>query len=60
MHVFGLLCITRVYGKSECMPMKHAKCVTRACANQNVRVQFMQTKHAHAVFMQAMMHTVAY
>ena len=27
MHIFGLLCITRVYAKPECTPMKYAKCV---------------------------------
>ena len=31
MHVFGLLCITYVYAKPECMPMKHAKCVGKTC-----------------------------
>ena len=27
MHLFGLLRITCVYTKPECMPMKHTKCV---------------------------------
>ena len=39
--------------------MKHAKCVTRAHANQNARVQFVQTKDAHALFVQTMMHVTA-
>ena len=29
---------------------------TRAHANQNARVQFVQTKNARALFMQSMMH----
>ena len=31
MHIFGLLCITHVYAKPECMPMKHTKCVGKTC-----------------------------
>ena len=58
MHVFGLLCITRVYAKPERMPMKHAK-NTRAHVNQNARVQFVQTKDTRALFIQTMMHMAA-
>ena len=55
-HVFGLLRVTRVYAKPKSTPMKHVKCVEKyACsckpkctstfrANQNARVQFVQTK----------------
>ena len=32
---------------------------TRAHANQNARVQFVQTKNACMLFMQSMMHTAA-
>ena len=32
---------------------------TRARANQNARVQFMQTKYARVLFMQRMMHMAA-
>ena len=35
MHVFRLLCISRVYGKPEWTPLKHVKCVMQACAKQN-------------------------
>ena len=31
MHVFVLLCITRVYAKPEWTPKKHAKCVGKIC-----------------------------
>ena len=44
MQVFGLLCITRVYAELDCMPMKHANVCVCARANQNGRVQFVQTK----------------
>ena len=32
---------------------------TRAGANQNAREQFVQTKYAHTLFVQSMMHTAA-
>ena len=32
---------------------------TRACANQNAWVQFVQTKYARMLFMQNMMHAAA-
>ena len=34
MHAFGLLCITRVYGKPNYMAIKDAKCVPRARATK--------------------------
>ena len=66
MQVFGLLRITHVYAEPDCMPMKHANVCVCARANQNERVQFVQTKcmsevrAACALFMQTMMHTAAY
>ena len=43
----------------EGTPMKHARKNTRAQANQNARVQFVQTIGACVLFMQTMMHTAA-
>ena len=52
------VCITHVYAKPECMPIKHTK-NTCACAHQNAIVQSMQTKDACVLFMQTMMHMAA-
>ena len=51
------VCITHVYAKPECMPIKHKN--TCGYAHQNAIVQSMQTKDACVLFVQTMMHIAA-
>ena len=59
MHIFGLAAsYYSCNAKPECIPMITQNNV-RTCQNKNARVEFVQSKGAHVLFVQIMLHTAA-